>query len=70
MQILWNSKLRGRSWVQTLSQGLTQIFTRVLGTTVIAPVAPRRLMYSASLSTQPTYAASRSTAPPYLASES
>lgn len=41
MYFHWNGKLRGRSWVQTLSQGITQIFTRVLGTTVVVPAMPQ-----------------------------
>lgn len=37
----WGGKLPGRTWVRTISQGITQIFTRILGTTFVAPASPR-----------------------------
>lgn len=39
----WGSKLRGRSWVETLSGGLSQIYTKVLGTIVVSPPTPKIL---------------------------
>lgn len=38
----WKGKISARPWVRTLSQGWTQIFTRVLGTTVVLPPSPRQ----------------------------
>lgn len=39
----WKGKISARPWVRTLSQGWTQIFTRVLGTTIVLPPSPRQL---------------------------
>lgn len=57
---IWSSKLRGRSWVRSLAGGVTQIFTRILGTTVVVPPVPRVLTYVASRATTLTLVASRS----------
>jgi hypothetical protein len=65
----WKGKIAGRPWVRTLSQGIAQVFTRVLGTTVVGPATPRLLRYSASRSVAPTYQASQRTLWILLASE-
>ncbi len=46
----WGSKLRGRPnpW-QMFSNGLSQIYTRVLGTIVVSPPQPKILTLLASL---------------------
>lgn len=69
MTFHWGGKLRGRSWPQTLSQGITQIFNRVLGTTVVLPSSPRSMRLLASRSNTPALLASRSNAVALLASE-
>lgn len=69
MTFNWGGKLRGRSWAQTLSQGITQIFTRVLGTTVVLPSSPRSVPLLASRSNTPALLASRSNTVALLASE-
>lgn len=49
---IWNSKLRGRGWVRSISDGITQVFTRVLGTTVVVPPSPRQFSVMWSDDTQ------------------
>jgi len=39
----FKGKIAARPWVRTLSEGIAQIFTRVLGTTVVIPATPRTL---------------------------
>lgn len=66
----WKGKFAARPWVRTLSGGVTQVFTRVFGTTVVLPASPRTLSYLARVDTSPSYAARVDTTFAYLASES
>lgn len=66
----WKGKIAARPWVRTVTQGLTQVFTRVLGTTVVVPPTPRVLSYVSSRSNTPSYVSSRSNTPSYRSSES
>lgn len=65
----WKGKVSARPWVRTLSQGWTQIFTRVLGTTVVLPSSPRQFALIASQSTAVSLVGSRGTAIALVASE-
>lgn len=70
MIIDWKGKIAGRPWTRTISEGITQLFTRVLGTTVVVPASPRTLSYLARVDTSPSYSARVDTTFAYLASES
>ena len=37
----WKGKIAARPWMRTLSDGFTQIFTRVLGTTIVITASPQ-----------------------------
>lgn len=69
MIIDWKGKISARPWMRTLTEGFTQLYTRVLGTTIVVPAAPRSISALASRSTAFSIVASRNTSISVLASE-